>query len=255
MKIAAIWNNSIRVRFVFAVLTAFTPGTSPLHTAAAQTVSGVVLPRADFFQSAKPNDSTVKGGLNVQSAARRSGLNILRNLAKVSGSVERRLVRGATAGNGVTGNVLVNDPTLDTILSFPGFLPFEESSQNETSVAVFGTHVLVGYRSTAGAPIVNIGGNLFYEHIFISAYSISHDGGRTFTSGFVPPTPNILFTFGDPSVGVDRAGHFFYSSIGAAIGVDGVGHIAVQINRSDDYGNSFSTGVPVVLDDGATRTG
>ena len=254
MKIATIGtNNSIRARFVSAVLTAFTLGTSPLHTAAAQTVSDDVLPRADFVQSAKPNDSTVKGGLSIQSAGRQSGLNILRNLAKVSGSVERRLVRGATAGNGVNGNVLVNDPTLDTILSFPGFLPFEESSQNETSVAVFGTHVLVGYRSTAGAPIVSIGGNLFYERYFISAYSISHDGGRTFTSGFVPPTPNFLSTFGDPSVGVDRAGHFFYSSIGAAIGVDGVGHIAVQINRSDDYGNSFSTGVPVALDDGADK--
>jgi hypothetical protein len=35
--------------------------------------------------------------------------------------------------------------------------------------------------------------------------------------------------------------------------VDGVGHIAVQINRSDDYGNSFSAGVPVALDDGADK--
>jgi len=253
MKIATIGtNNSIRARFVSVVLTAFTLGTSPLHTAAAQTVSGDALPRANFLQSAKPNGSTVKGGLSIQSPGRQSGLNILHNLAKVSGSVERPSVRSGAAGNGVTGNVLVNDPTLDTILSFPGFLPFEESSQNETSVAVFGPHVLVGYRSTAGAPIVNIGGNLFYEHYLISAYSISHDGGRTFTSGFVPPTPNILSNFGDPSVGVDRAGHFFYSSIGAAV-VDGVGHIAVQINRSDDYGNSFSTGVPVALDDGADK--
>jgi hypothetical protein len=253
MKIATIgMNNSIRARFVSAVLTAFTLGTSPLHTAAAQTVSGVVLPRADVFQSVKPNDNTVKG-LSVQSAGRQIGLKILRSLANVSGSVERPSVRSGAAGNGVTGNVLVNDPTLDTILSFPGFLPFEESTQNETSVAVFGPHVLVGYRSTAGAPIVNIGGNLYYEHFFISAYSISHDGGRTFTSGFLPPIPNSLATFGDPSVGVDRAGHFFYSSLGAVVGVDGVPHEAVQINRSDDQGNSFSTGVPVAVDDGADK--
>src|SRR5262249_50097165 len=125
MKIATIGtNNSIRARFVSAVLTAFTLGTSPLHTAVAQTVSCDVLPRADFLRSANPNDSTVKGGLSIQSAGRQSGLNILRNLAKVSGSVERPLVRGGGAANGGTGNVLGKDPTLDTILRFSGFLPF-----------------------------------------------------------------------------------------------------------------------------------
>ena len=245
-------------------LTTFTTGTSALafllgtglalpHTAAAQTASGEVMVAANPLQSAKPDDITAKG-LRIHSVGRQIGLKTLRNLANVSGFVGQPRVRGGGDGNrGDPRNVLVNDPTLDNIQSFPGFLPLEESTQNETSVAVFGRHVLVGYRSTANAPLVNIGGNLFFTHIFISAYSISHDGGRTFTSGFVPPTPNSPVTLGDPSVGVDRAGHFFYSSLGAAVGVDGFLHMAVQINRSDDNGNSFGPGVTVALDDGADK--
>jgi hypothetical protein len=247
------------------VLTAFTSGTLALafllgtsfalpHTAAAQTASSDVLIAADVFQSAKPDDVTVKG-VRVDSVGRQIGLRALRSLAKVSGVAgQQPQVRGGGDGNGGDPrNVLVNDPTLDNIQRFPGLLLFEGSTQNETSAAVFGRHVLVGYRSTANAPIVNIGGNLFFAHIFISAYSISHDGGRTFTSGFVPSTPNSPLTAGDPSVGVDRAGHFFYSGLGLAVGADGFLHQAVQINRSDDNGNSFGPGVTVALDDGADK--
>ena len=247
------------------VLTSFTTATSALafllgtsfalpHTAAAQTASGDVLIAADVFRSAKPDKPTVKG-LSVHSAGRRIGLRTLRNLANASGVAGPPQVRGGGNGNGGDHprNVLVNDPTLDNIQSFPGFPPpFEESTQNETSVAVFGRHVLVGYRSTANAPVVNIGGNLFYTQLFYSAYSISHDGGRTFTSGFVPPI-NIPVTLGDPSVGADRAGHFFYSSLGVAAGADGFLHMAVQINRSDDNGNTFGPGVAVAIDDGADK--
>ena len=217
------------------VLAAFTTGTSALafligtsfaFPLAAQTASGDVMVAANPFQSAKPDDNTVKG-LSIQSVGRRIGLKTLRNLTNVSGFAEQPQVRGSGDGNtGDPRNVLVNDPTLDNIQSVPGFLPFEGSTQNETSVAVFGRHVLVGYRSTANAQFVNIGGNLFFTHLFISAYSISHDGGRTFTSGFVPPTPPIPATFGDPSVGVDRAGHFFYSTLALAIGADGFIHLS-----------------------------
>jgi hypothetical protein len=247
------------------VLTTFTTVTSALvfllgtsfalpDTTAAQTASGDSLIAADIFKSAKPNDITVKKGLSIQSVGRQIGLKTLRNLAKVSVFVEQPRVRGGGDGNGGDPrNVLVNDPTLDNIQSVPGFPPIEGSTQNETSVAVFGQHVLVGYRSTANGQFENIGGNLLFTQLLISAYSISHDGGRTFTSGFVPSIPPIPANFGDPSVGVDRAGHFFYSSIGAAIGVDGFLHIAVQINRSDDNGNSFGPGATVALDDGADK--
>src|ERR1700687_3308514 len=46
-------------------------------------------------------------------------------------------------------NVQVNDPNLDNIQTFTGTRPFEESTQSETSVAVDGRHVVVGYNSSA----------------------------------------------------------------------------------------------------------
>jgi hypothetical protein len=69
----------------------------------------------------------------------------------------------------------------------------------------------------------------------------------------VPPTPNSQFTLGDPSVAADRTGRFFYASIGLSTGADGVLHGAVNINRSDDSGNTFGTGVTVAVDDGADK--
>jgi len=247
----------------YTVLTTFTPCTSALvfllgtsfalHTAAAQTASGDALIAADAFQPTKSDDITVKG-VSIQSVGRQLGVRMLRNIVNASGFVEQpRVRRGGDRGGDDSPNVQVNDPALDNIQRFPGFLPFEESSQGEPSVAVFGRHVLVGYVSSANKPIIEIGGRLFFTHSFGLAYAISHDGGRTFTNGVVPPTPNSPITIADPSVGVDRAGHFFYAGIAAGIGADGALHQIVQINRSDDDGNTFGTGVTVALDDGADK--
>ena len=235
----------------------FLIGTLTVHpVATAQTASDYKLIAADpSFQTDEPDDLKIKG-LSIQSVGRQIGARILRRLTNRQGLIEKPWVLGGGNGDGdVSRNVLVNDPALDTIQRFPGFLPFEFSTQSETSVAVFGNDVLIGYNSSANQPIVNIGGTLFFEHRFWSAYSISHDGGRTFTSGFVPPTPNSPVTLGDPSVAVDRAGHFFYVSIALITGADGQLHFGVQINRSDDSGNTFGTGVPVIVEDFADKAG
>jgi len=127
-------------------------------------------------------------------------------------------------------NVRVNDPALDHLQIVPGTRPFEFSTQSETSIASFGNSIVIGYNSSADQGVVPTGVG-FFAHI--SAFSVSHDGGQTWTSGFVPPVPGSPFTFGDPSVGVDRAGHFYYVSLG----VDADAPIfsrAVIINKSTD---------------------
>jgi len=205
----------------------------------------------DTFRPDEPDDAAVKG-LSLQSLGRQIGLTTLKNSVggAPSGFVEQPYTwRGAERRGDFSPNVLVNDPSLDNIQSFVGTRPFEESTQSETSVAVSGQHVLVGYNSSANQPVVRISGGLAFTHRFLSAYSISHDGGRTFTSGFVPPTPGSVFTFGDPAVGVDRAGHLFYAGLGA----DAAGNFLIQINRSDDNGNTFGPGVTVAVDDGADK--
>jgi len=237
---------------------AFLLGTSLVvpHVAAAQTASfDPLIAARPSFDPGEAGDLTVRG-LSVDSVGRHVGRRALRRLGNRSGLREEpRVRRGEDRDGDGSRNVLVNDPALDTIQSFPGFLPFEFSTQSETSVAIFGRHVLIGYNSSANQPLVNVGGSLFFKHRFWSAYSISHDGGRSFTRGFVPPIPNSPLTLGDPSVGVDRAGHFFYVCIAASTGADGDFHLAVQINRSNDDGDTFGTGVPVVVDDGADKAG
>lgn len=150
-----------------------------------------------------------------------------------------------------TLNVQVNDPALDHIQTFAGTRPFEFSVQSETSIAAFRNNILVGYNSSADQPVVQIGTGLFFTHRHFSGFSVSRDGGETWTSGFVPAVPGSPFTFGDPSVGVDRQGNFYYVSLGT----DGSASLtgAVIINKSTDGGGTFSPARVVALDDGSDK--
>jgi hypothetical protein len=137
-------------------------------------------------------------------------------------------------------NTQINDPALDNIQTFTGFRPFVNYTQSETSAAAFGQNVVVGYNSSANQtftfpPLVRTAWT-------ISGYSTSNDGGKTWTSGFVPPSAGATFTFGDPSLGVDRAGNFYYATLGA----DPAENTTVQVNKSTDGGRTF--GPAKVLD-------
>src|SRR5439155_23893622 len=80
-------------------------------------------------------------------------------------------------------NVQVNEPALDHVQSFPGTRPFEFSIQSETSIAAFRNNIVIGYNSSADQPLVVHGdGGLFLAHIHLSAFSVSHDGRRTWSS-------------------------------------------------------------------------
>ena len=148
------------------------------------------------------------------------------------------------------GNVQGNDSTLDNIQVFPGFRPFLEFTQSETSIAASGRSIVVGYNSSANQPLRQLpSGGLVFTRRFLSGFSASGDGGQTWTSGFVPPVPGSLFTFGDPVVAVDRHGTFFYSGLGA----DASGRSIIQVNRSDDRGRTWSDGAVVQQDNGADK--
>lgn len=166
--------------------------------------------------------------------------------------------RGSGGGSGSFGgqegeglNTQVNDPALDHIEDFAiANRPFELSIQSETSVAASGNHILIGYNSSANQPVVQIKNQLFFLHRFLSGFSVSHDGGETWASGFMKPVPGSDFTFGDPSVGVDRAGNFYYASLGVA--GDNV-HSALIVGKSTDHGATFAPAVVVALDEGSDK--
>src|SRR6266849_2011653 len=103
-------------------------------------------------------------------------------------------------------NVQVNDPTLDHIVAFDPTLvvtrPFEFSTQSETSAVKDGDHIVVGYNSSANSTVQFFPGfGLAFTKLMFSAFSVSHNAGRTWTSGFVPAVSTAApFTFGDPAL-------------------------------------------------------
>jgi len=99
-------------------------------------------------------------------------------------------------------NVQANDPNLDHIQTFTQVItrPFEFATQSETSAVVNGRHMVVGYNSSAGAVVEFFPGfGLAFTQLLLSGVSVSHDGGKTWSSCFVPSvSPDAPFTFGDP---------------------------------------------------------
>ena len=149
-------------------------------------------------------------------------------------------------------NTQVNDPALDNIQIFPGFRPFLHFTQSETTVAAHEKNIVVSYNTSAGITLEPFApGILSFSRILFSGYSFSSDGGKTFTSGFVPPVAGGgPFTFGDGVVAVDRRGNFYYASLGeTADGLNG----AVVVNVSTDDGHTFLPGVIAGVDDGSDK--
>jgi hypothetical protein len=206
-------------------------------------------------------DATVKGGIGIMSAGGQLKQLFLRAaqsgtfpLTRVDGDRDESRADGDGLDDG--GNVLVNDPALDHIVSFdPKVIvtrPFEFSTQSETSAVKDGRHVVVGYNSSADATVQFFpGAGLAFTKVMFSGYSVSHDGGETWKSGFVPAVSAAApFTSGDPSLAMDRHGNIFYASLG----VTGDGkHGALIINKSSDHGDTFGAATVVVVDDGSDK--
>ncbi len=148
------------------------------------------------------------------------------------------------------GNLQTNDPLLDNIQMFPGFRSFVHSTQSETSVAAFGQTIVSTYNTSAGLHVIPNpnGPGLVFDRIQLSGFSTSTDGGQTFTSGFFPGVGGIPFSFGDPSVDVDRRGNFFF----AQLGQDLAGNGALTVNSSSD-GLNWNNAVVAALDNGSDK--
>jgi hypothetical protein len=146
------------------------------------------------------------------------------------------------------GNVQVNDPAQDYIQIFPFFRPFVHATQSETSMAAFGRNIVVTYNNSAGIhlSLFHGGPGLIVDSVQLSGFSVSNDGGQTWKSGFIPNSVGGFGTFGDPSIGVDRHGVFYFANLAAD-----ATHNTIQVNKSTDGGNTWSPGV-VVQEDNAS---
>jgi hypothetical protein len=149
------------------------------------------------------------------------------------------------------GNVQVNDPNQSYIQIFPHFRPFVHSTQSETSAAAFGQNIVATYNNSAGIhlSLFNGGPSLIVDQVQLSGFSVSNDGGQTWKSGFIPNSPGTGGgTVGDPSVGVDRHGNFYFANLA----FDAL-HGTIQVNKSTDGGNTWGPGAIVQEDDNSDK--
>jgi len=133
-------------------------------------------------------------------------------------------------GNGMT-NVLVNNPGEDSHQT-------DQTTQSETSVAVHGSNVVVGFNDSQLflQPFLTAGSNL-------SGYAYSTNGGKSFTDGGGLPNRPGEINLGDPWLGSDRAGNFYYANL--VINIDPFTGFSYDIGvaKSTDGGKTFSSPV------------
>ena len=132
-------------------------------------------------------------------------------------------------GNGLR-NVLVNNPGEDSHQT-------DQTTQSETSVAVHGQNVVVGFNDSQTALLfLTAGGDL-------SGYAYSTNGGQSFTDGNQLPNRPGEINLGDPWLGSDRAGNFYYANL--VINIDPFTGYSydVGVAKSTDGGKTFSSPV------------
>jgi hypothetical protein len=135
---------------------------------------------------------------------------------------------GVNADRGSFSNVRVNDPSGDSH-------QIDQTTQSETAIAVSGSNLVVGYNDSQQSlqPFLTAGSNL-------TAYAYSSNGGGTWTDGGTIPNRQSFMNLGDPWLGADRAGNFYYSTLT----IDGfTGNLHVGVAKSTNGGSTFSAPV------------
>lgn len=126
-------------------------------------------------------------------------------------------------------NIQVNDPSTD--------IP-EQTTQSETTIAIYKDTVLVAFVDTGQYLPVTVGVSS------LSGYARSDDGGQTFIDlGRVPPSSRSI-GYSDPSLGVDSQGSFYFANL-QYIPEQRRTLSMLGVARSTDGGRTFSEPVLV----------
>ena len=125
-------------------------------------------------------------------------------------------------------NVRVNNPGEDHQLN--------QTTQSETTIAVHGSNVAVGYNDSQVTGLFLTAGST------LNGYSYSTNGGRTFTDGGALKDAPEFVNFGDPWMAAARNGTMYYSTL-ALNGFSG--NLEVAVAKSTNFGKTWGLPVPV----------
>lgn len=186
------------------------------------------------------------------------GYSHLIHLAKVFNQAAPRIMNAKRSARPMTrlelnhaisgaepGLAKVNDPSTD--LDFSGF---DGITQSETSTAMCGNQVVVGFNDS-GSELQTLfsgpGGLSF------SGAAVSSDRGATFTDiGFMNPGSNFSnFIIGDPVLSCTNPGTFYYTQL-FSLGDFTAPLTAIAISKSTDGGNTWGDPVAAVSKNAST---
>jgi len=143
--------------------------------------------------------------------------------AEATGPVQTATNIHPAAALAPPNNVRVNNPALD-------HFEVDQTTQSETTIAVAGKHVAVGYNDSQQSLLaLTAASNL-------TGYSYSDDGGKTFTDGGDLPNALGQNNFGDPWMTSTPDGTMYYSTLSA----DFFQGLLVGVARSTDGGHTWS---------------
>ncbi len=124
-------------------------------------------------------------------------------------------------------NVRVNDPAGD------GAFYVENTTQSETTMAISGGNIVVGFNDDGQ---VSTGAGTGF-----TGYAVSSDDGASFTDHTLA-NPDWSLTFGDPVLASDRSGNVYFTMLS---GDYLTGETPLAVYRSTDHGETFSSSVLV----------
>jgi hypothetical protein len=223
-------------------------------------VVGLVLPVLTSAQALVPL-IPLPTNQNVSATRHKSAATMLDESASVvyvdpSQITYPTILPGTTIAGPSGPDVQVNDPSLDHIQVFPNSDTYgyqspdwEFATQSETTLAASGSNIVVSYNTTAGVHVVRLQQGYFTDVHLWSGYSVSHDSGQTWRSGFIAPPPSGAGTDGDPVVASDRAGNFYYSTLAH----DSNFNYGMFVSKSTDHGDTFAPAQVVALDPGVDK--
>jgi len=137
------------------------------------------------------------------------------------------------AGHGPAGggmaNVRVSNPGEDTT-------QLEQTTQSETSIAVSGQNVAVGFNDSQTTLLFLTAGS------DLSGFAYSRNGGMTFVDGGQLPNGPAMNNFGDPWLASDSAGNMYYSTLSLDFN-----HFALNtaLSKSTDGGKTWTAAAPI----------